>query len=326
MKIGFLGAGNVARRLGKLMADAGHEVYLSARAPQAGSPAELAVLDFATAAQLSEVVIVALPFDACAEILPLLADRLAGKIVIDATNPVAADWSPQAVAEGSAAQAIAASLPQARLVKAFNTIFADTMTPAGIDRPEGRIAVFVASDDGAARTAVATLAASLGFRPRPVGPLRHAAFLEGIAHLNIHVALHEQVGTDLAVVYSESSRDQEPQPTMSNWEEAWLRADPGSLGACYAEDAVLMHPRKPAVVGRAAIADFLGGGAGKIAVVFERRSLQRCGELAFEHGDFFDRDLKTHQLLATGTYGVSWVKIGAAWQIAFHGFNSPPSS
>jgi predicted dinucleotide-binding enzyme len=120
MKIVFIGSGNVAKALGQRLRAAGHEVVLGSRPsspPSAGlipgaspagsgapAPATHAdagpVVPAAIPAELSaqlawaELVILAIPFLAVGEVLPALASALDGKIVVDATNPVQADWSP----------------------------------------------------------------------------------------------------------------------------------------------------------------------------------------------------------------------------------------
>ena len=108
--IGILGAGNVARALANLLRAAGHSVQLSQR-DYAANADTVSFDEVATA----EIVIIAIPYLACAEVLPALSPQLQGKIVIDATNPLNADWSPVSFADtSSAAEEIAKLLPGAR--------------------------------------------------------------------------------------------------------------------------------------------------------------------------------------------------------------------
>ncbi|MFN7678516.1 MAG: NADPH-dependent F420 reductase [Cyanobacteriota bacterium] len=118
MKVGILGSGSVGARLAALARAGGHDVYVGTRS------------DAEVAAQQAEIFILAIPYLACAEALPQIRTALAGKVVIDATNPLNSDWSPISFADqSSAAEEIAKLIPAARLVKAFNTVFADVMVP-----------------------------------------------------------------------------------------------------------------------------------------------------------------------------------------------------
>lgn len=201
MRIGILGGGNVGSALARLALAAGHDVRIGQRDPRRDDG--LPVTDPVAACAHGEVVIVAIPFVACDEALGPLAPELAGKVVVDATNPLRADWSPLPLADAdSAAQHIAALLPGARIVKAFNTVFADVMTTAGLQRRGGqRLTAFIASDDTEAAATVTALAASLGFAPLTVGGLTQARYLEAMAHLNIAIAVGCGGGTNAGFIY-----------------------------------------------------------------------------------------------------------------------------
>lgn len=196
MKVGFIGAGNVARALGKLLASNGHSVVFGAREGESGD-----VVSFSRAAE-AELVVVAVPFAAARELLPSLSSLLVGKVVVDATNPVLADWSPMLLGqENSAGEEVARILPGARVVKAFNTVFADIMREDRLVRDGARVTCFVASDHLDARKTVAELARDAGFSSLEVGPLAMARHLEAMAHLNIHLAVGMKGGTDAAFVF-----------------------------------------------------------------------------------------------------------------------------
>lgn len=203
MKIAILGNGNVGRRLGALFTTAGHEVVFAVRgaigAVAVGGPSQATPGDAAAAAEL---LVLALPFLACEEALPPLRAALQGKIVVDATNPLQADWSPLPLgADTSGAERIAALVPGARVVKAFNTIFADVMTREGLVRGGGRVTAFLCGDDDDARARVAALAEQAGCAPVDAGPLRCARYLEAMAHLNIQLAVGMGGGTGAAFLY-----------------------------------------------------------------------------------------------------------------------------
>lgn len=191
MKIAIIGTGNVGAAIGRSSAAAGHEVTFAARdaekarrvaaetgASAAASPAE--------AARGAEVVILAVPYTAAEQVAQELEGQAAGKVVIDATNPIRADFSGLATDPGtSGAERFAQLLPGARVVKAFNTVFAGlTADPA----THGTLLdALYATDDAGAGETVAALASSIGFRPVSVGPLAAARELEAMAWLNIRL-------------------------------------------------------------------------------------------------------------------------------------------
>ncbi|CAG9273641.1 NADPH-dependent F420 reductase [Paraburkholderia unamae] len=176
LSVGILGAGEIGAALGELLAQAGHEVMLSSRHPEAraGQAAALGcrigTLD--EAATFGDVVIAALPLNALDEIP---ASALAGKVVIDTMNYYAArDGAIAAFDEHreTTSGRVAQRLSGARVVKAFNAILAYDL-PRG-ERPPiegGRRALPVAGDDGEAKALVAALHAQLDFDAIDAGPL-----------------------------------------------------------------------------------------------------------------------------------------------------------
>ena len=121
-----------------------------------------------------------------------------GKTVIDVSNPVTGDFSGLQVGhKTSAAEEIAALLPGAAVVKAFNTIFAQHYG-TGLKVNGQRIQTFVAADDAAARETVKALAAGIGLEPVDAGPLANARHLEPIGFLNIQFGYVLGHGTGIA--------------------------------------------------------------------------------------------------------------------------------
>ncbi len=172
MRIGIIGIGNIGGTLARLLVDAGHEVVVAnSRGPEtvAGLVAELgeraAGATAAGAAEAGAVVIIAIPFTRYRE---LPAASLAGRIVVDANN----DWSGAGGGDVSSSEVIAASLPGAVVVKAFNTIhfvhLRDQGLPVGMP---GRRAIPIAGDDPAAKATVAALIDEIGFDVYDAGPL-----------------------------------------------------------------------------------------------------------------------------------------------------------
>jgi 8-hydroxy-5-deazaflavin:NADPH oxidoreductase len=207
MKIGLIGGGNVASRLAALMAQAGHDAVVGMRDKSRWPKADAAqAVSVAEAVAHGDIIVLAIPYSACAAALPKHAAALAGKIIIDATNPLNENWSPLLLGqENSAGEEIVRLLPKSKVVKAFNTVFADIMKPDRIDRGALKATALICGDDDAANTEVANLAASIGFAPVVTGPMKNARYLEGMAHLNIAIAVGQGGGTDAAFLYDQRS-------------------------------------------------------------------------------------------------------------------------
>lgn len=194
-----MGAGNVGGGLGAAFAAAGHEVTYGVRGPDSGkTKAALAASPGARAAspaesvQNAEVVIFALRWDAVADTATQLPS-LEGRVVIDAMNRF--DGDPAR----STAEDLAAMLPGARLVKAFNTIGFENFTTAKQRR--AKAAMFICGDDDEAKRVAAELAADLGFVPEDVGPLANAKPLEGM--VKIWLALAARHGRNVGFALTE---------------------------------------------------------------------------------------------------------------------------
>ncbi|MDF1856784.1 MULTISPECIES: NADPH-dependent F420 reductase [Rhodobacterales] len=185
MKIAIIGNGNVGSGLANILSKTQHEVGTFGRAD-----------DVAKAVTEADIVIFATPYGAAAEI----ADQadFTGKIVIDVSNPVTEDFSAlQLGTTTSAAEAIAALVPGAFVVKAFNTIFAQHY--AGDLKLDGQpLQTFIAADDETARETVKTLAAEAGFEPVDAGSLSTARQLEPLGFLNIQFGYVLGKGTEIA--------------------------------------------------------------------------------------------------------------------------------
>lgn len=189
MNIAIIGTGSVGSGLATAFVGAGNKVYLAGRTPAqaeaaaATSGAE-ATANPASAAALADVIVLAVPFGSVEELAGAIAPVTNGKVIVDVTNPAKEDWSgPLFFGTGSGAEQIAAWLPEARVVKAFNTLFAGNIAnpaPGGVT-----LDGFVAGDDADARSAVLELAAAIGLNPVDVGPLSAARLLEPLAWLNI---------------------------------------------------------------------------------------------------------------------------------------------
>jgi predicted dinucleotide-binding enzyme len=138
----------------------------------------------AAAVKLADIVLLALPYQAVAPVLAEAGD-LSGKILIDISNPITADYKELLLGHTtSAAEEIQKGAAGATVVKAFNTIFAGLISP---DARAGKtLQTFVAGDDANATAKVRALAEKLSFEAVNAGPLSNSRFLEPIGEMNIH--------------------------------------------------------------------------------------------------------------------------------------------
>jgi len=182
MRIALLGAGRIGGNAARLWSRAGHDILISfsrdpdalpARATELGDHVNAATPAHAVA--VADVVMLAVPWDAVDEALAQ-AGELAGKVLIDATNPFGSSAKPaagQTVAEYNSARA-----PGARYVRAFNTLTSGFQAEAS-DRPSHERAVmFLCGDYPEAKRIVSSLIEDAGFAPVDLGPASNAAVME----------------------------------------------------------------------------------------------------------------------------------------------------
>ena len=192
MKIAIIGAGNVGRALAGSFARAGHEVTLSsahpdtARAVAAETGVE-AVAGNGEAVADADLVVLAVPYPALVDVLDEVGDRLTGKVVVDATNPLRPDYQGLAVEGTSGAEQIQARVPGAHVVKAFNSVLAARQAAPTVEGTQ--LDGFVAGDDAEAKRIVLDLVGAIGLNPIDAGPLEVARALEALALLNIVLQL-----------------------------------------------------------------------------------------------------------------------------------------
>jgi 8-hydroxy-5-deazaflavin:NADPH oxidoreductase len=192
MNIAVIGTGNVGSALGSSLARAGHDVTFAGRdaekASRVASVAGGSAAGVVEAVRDADVVVLAVPFGAVASVTAAIAPVIAGKVVIDTTNPLKADYSGLATGDGpSGAELVAAALPDAKVVKAFNTLFAGNQADPMASGTT--LDALYATDEDAARATLVEIATSIGFRPVYVGPLAAARELESLAWLNIRLQL-----------------------------------------------------------------------------------------------------------------------------------------
>ena len=188
MKVAIIGAGNVGTAIATAATGAGHEVVVAATSEEKFEDLTKK-LDVETttsnrdAVRDADAVVLAVPFGGVVGVVEELAPDLDGKTVIDATNPLKDDLSGVATDGRSGAELVQAAAPSAKVVKAFNTVFAVNQASPMVDGIQ--LDGFVAGDDAGAKEIVVSLLEATGFRPIDVGALSAARYLEGMAFLNI---------------------------------------------------------------------------------------------------------------------------------------------
>ncbi|KMK63860.1 NADPH-dependent F420 reductase [Puniceibacterium sp. IMCC21224] len=188
MKITILGRGNMGAPLAELSRKAGHEVTVVGQDGNA-----------ATAIKDADLVVLALHFEPAKALLSNtgVCDALDGKLLIDVTNPLAPDYMSLTVGhESSAGETLAALVPGTRVVKAFNTVFADLLKnqASGKDAP---VPVYVAGDDADARAQVVAFVEDVGMVAIESGPLGNARYLEPMAEMMIQLGYGLGHGADI---------------------------------------------------------------------------------------------------------------------------------
>lgn len=201
MKVSVIGAGNMGSGFVKQLASAGHTVLVTARDSEKAAAVAQAngatAVDAKTAAT-ADLIVVATAYGDAVSALQSLGD-ITGKTVIDITNPLTADYMGLTIGHStSAAEEIAKAVPGIKVVKAFNTVFAQVLA-GGSKLPSGeQVQVFVASDDAGAKETVTSVAADLGFNVVDAGSLKNARYLEAVAGFNIYLGYGAGLGTTIA--------------------------------------------------------------------------------------------------------------------------------
>ena len=208
MKIAIMGAGNVGKALGSGWGRAGHEISFGVPDPfdpRHEKAAEMAgnaiVASVADAANSADLLAFAVPWDAVPEVIGRCGP-LAGKIIIDATNPLSFGEHGLALALGfatSGGEEIARLAPEASVFKTLNQVgFAVIADATGYST---RPAMFVAGDDDTRKPLVSDLVEDLGFEAIDAGPLCTARLLEPYAMLWIDQAVNRGAPTNNAFAF-----------------------------------------------------------------------------------------------------------------------------
>lgn len=178
--ISIIGTGNMSQAIASVAAKGGHSVQ------------QLGQSDLDTAIT-GEIVVLAVPYPAVSTVIAQRGEQLAGRIVVDITNPLDFETFDSLVvpADSSAAAEIAAALPSSRVLKAFNTNFAGTLGAGSIGALT--TTVLIAGDDAAAKAALADVVTSGGLNAIDAGSLKRARELEAVGFLQLTLAANEKV-------------------------------------------------------------------------------------------------------------------------------------
>jgi predicted dinucleotide-binding enzyme len=178
--ISIIGGGNMGTAIGNIVTDGGHDVQV--------------IHQSSTEKVEGDVVILAVPYPALADIVSTRGEELAGKIVVDITNPVNFDTFDELVvaADSSAAAELAAGLPNSRVLKAFNTTFAGTLAAKTVGGAHPTT-VLIAGDDAEAKTTLAEVLEAGGVNAIDAGRLKRARELEAMGFLQLTLAAQEKV-------------------------------------------------------------------------------------------------------------------------------------
>jgi predicted dinucleotide-binding enzyme len=204
MKIGILGAGNVGGTLGSGWARKGHDVFFGVPNPEDAKTLELLkgigaksrAGTVSEAAAASDVIVLATPWPFTEDAIKA-AGNLAGKVVIDCTNPLKSDFSGLAIGHTtSGAEQVAEWAKGAKVFKAFNQTGFNNMANPVFDGQ--RAVIFVCGDDDAQKPTVLKLVADIGFEAIDAGNLIVARLLEPYGMLWIHLANVQGLGREFA--------------------------------------------------------------------------------------------------------------------------------
>lgn len=197
MRIAILGTGRVGRAIAEGLSHTSHEVRFGSRDPsRAGGPAGMKIEPMKNAVEWAEAAILAVPFSAVKETIESIGPgSFKGKTVVDVTNAISASMDLAVGFTTSGAEELAKLIPDATVVKAFNTIFARNMSTGRIGNQALTLAV--AGDDLDAKATVIQIGRDIGFEPVDSGPLKAARYLEPMGLHVISLGLGQKLGTSI---------------------------------------------------------------------------------------------------------------------------------
>jgi predicted dinucleotide-binding enzyme len=187
-KIGIIGSGNVGSALQKGFTKAGLEAVVSNET------------NVAEVAKNADIIVLAVPFAAIDDVVKKLGEFANGKILIDATNALTPDFQLALGFTTSGAEELQKKVSKAKVVKAFNTVFAQHMDSGKLNGKT--LTAFAASDDEESRNKVLEIQKLIGFEAVDAGPLANARQLESLGYFNVQLGFFLKNGTETGFIYS----------------------------------------------------------------------------------------------------------------------------
>lgn len=184
-KIAIIGRGNVGTALRRGLEGAGYEVKST------GNDSK----EIRAIVAWGEILILAIPFGAIDDVLLVIGDAVQGKALLDVTNSLTPDYQLALGCTTSGAEELQRKAPKAKVIKAFNTVFARNMTTGNVKGE--KLTLFVAGDDGVSKNLVLSMGRDIGFDPVDAGPLTNARWVETLGYFNIQLGLTLKMGTDI---------------------------------------------------------------------------------------------------------------------------------
>lgn len=188
-RIGIIGKGHVGSALARGLTKAGHNVKAIGN-----EPAKLHEM-----ASWAEIIMLAVPFTAIDSVVKAVGGSFGSKPLVDVTNALGADMQWAVGFTTSGAEELQNNVPNARVVKAFNTVFAQHMDSSRLG--DQQLTAFVAGNDAGAKNDVLELARNIGFDAVDAGPLRNARLLEPLGFFNIQLGYGLKMGTQSGFKY-----------------------------------------------------------------------------------------------------------------------------
>jgi 8-hydroxy-5-deazaflavin:NADPH oxidoreductase len=186
LKIAIIGKGHVGTALSKGLAKAGHEIKFGHRDPKE---------PVADAAKWGEIIILAVPHENADQAIEEIKPYADSKTIIDVMNAIGEDYGLGISCTTSTAEETQNKLPNAKVVKAFNTVFASNQSTGKVGGKQ--LTALIAGDDATAKQTVAQLTQDIGFDPIDCGPLKSARYLEAMGILIINLAYTYGMGTQI---------------------------------------------------------------------------------------------------------------------------------
>jgi predicted dinucleotide-binding enzyme len=186
-KVGIIGDGNVGSALRRGLERAGYEVRTVGKEPA----------QVRETGHWADVIVLAVPYGAIDDAVRELGDTVNGKTIVDVTNALTPDMQLASGCTASGGETLQQKARGAKVVKAFNTQFAQRMDSGRLDGQP--VTVFAAGDDVASKQQVLQMARDIGFEAVDAGPLQNARLLEPLGYFNIQLGYVLGLGTDIGL-------------------------------------------------------------------------------------------------------------------------------